>query len=280
MSVPWSEVARVGGVAVTMHDSIQVYDPRAAGAVAITGSHTGVPASTFGAAQGVIALIGNDAGGGKDAAGIAGLAALERYGVAVASVSHDSARIGDGRDTYDNGIISAVNRHAASVGVRPGMTTAEAGLLLATWQPPADRELPTADDAHHVEVYREGVPRIVALDSVSQLGPEFAEDIVFTGSHGGAVGGVGVKHRVAAAFFNDAGIGKDEAGVSRLPLLDRDGIPGATVDYLSAGIGFGAESYEHGVLSRVNQAAARLGLTVGMTSIDAGTLLVDALTRP
>ncbi len=280
MSVPWSEVARVDGVAVTVHDSIQVYDPRAAGAVAISGSHTGVPASTFGAAQGVIALIGNDAGGGKDDAGIAGLAALESYGVATAAVDHDSARIGDGRDTYENGIVSAVNRFAASVGVRPGMRASDAALLLATWRPPADRELPTADEAHHVEVFRGRTPRIVAIDSASQITPEFAEDIVFTGSHGGAVGGVGVRHRVGAAFFNDAGIGKDDAGTSRLPLLDRDGIPGATIDYLSACIGFGAESYEHGVLSRVNEAAERLGLTVGMPSPEAGRLLVEALARP
>ncbi len=279
MTAPWTEVARVGDVAVTLHDSIQVYDHRAKGAVAISGSHTGVPACLFGAAQGIIALIGNDAGGGKDAAGIAGLSALEPYGVAAASVSHESARIGDGRDTYDNGVISAVNRWAAAVGVERGMRVADAGLLLASWRPPLDRKLPPVEDGHHVEIHRSETPRIVAVDSASQISAEFVEDIVFTGSHGGAVGGVGVRHRVAAAFFNDAGVGRDDAGISRLPLLDRDGIPGATVSYLSACIGFGAETYGSGVLSRVNGAAAALGLAPGMTAASAGDVLAQVLAR-
>ena len=101
--------------------------------------------------------------------------------------------------------------------------------------------------------------------------------IVFTGSHGGAVGGVGVRHRVAAAVFNDAGGGKDEAGMSRLPLLDEMGIPAATVSNSSARIGFGDETYERGVLSAVNRTAEVLGVTVGMTSREAADLLVAAL---
>jgi hypothetical protein len=157
---------------------------------------------------------------------------------------------------------------------------ARAGLLLGTWRATADRELPSVEDGHHVEVHRNEAPRIIAVDSASQITPEFAEDIVFTGSHGGAVGGVGVRHRVAAAFFNDAGVGKDEAGISRLPLLDRDGIPGATVSYLSARIGFGAETYENGVLSRVNDVAAELGLAPGMAAASAGAVLAQALARP
>jgi hypothetical protein len=66
----------------------------------------------------------------------------------------------------------------------------------------------------------------------------------------GAAGGVGVKAPVAAAFFNDAGVGKDEAGLSRLPLLDRMGIPGMTVSSDSARIGFGDETYRRGSCRR------------------------------
>jgi len=78
---------------------------------------------------------------------------------------------------------------------------------------------------------------------------------------------------VRAAFYNDAGIGIDEAGVSRLPALEARGIPAATVSAQSARIGDARSTYEDGVLSRVNAQAAALGLAPGMTARDAVALL-------
>ena len=52
------------------------------------------------------------------------------------------------------------------------------------------------------------------------------------GSHGGLVADqphLAIRVAAAAAFFNDAGIGKDGAGVTRLPALDARGIAAATV---------------------------------------------------
>ena len=76
-----------------------------------------------------------------------------------------------------------------------------------------------------------------------------------------------------AAFYNDAGIGIDEAGVSRLPALDARGIPAATVAVSSARIGDARSTYEDGIVSRVNALAAVLGLAPGMTARDAVALL-------
>ena len=66
-------------------------------------------------------------------------------------------------------------------------------------------------------------PQVWALDSASLVVPEHHGAIVLTGSHGGLLGGrpeTALKYDVRAAFYNDAGIGIDEAGVSRLPALD------------------------------------------------------------
>jgi hypothetical protein len=64
----------------------------------------------------------NDAGGGKDDAGIAGLALLGTVSVPALAVAHTSARIGDAADTWACGVLSAVNQTASAAGVQPGMS--------------------------------------------------------------------------------------------------------------------------------------------------------------
>ena len=86
-----------------------------------------------------------------------------------------------------------------------------------------------------------------------------------------------LKYDVSAAFYNDAGIGIDEAGVSRLPALDRRGIAAATVSAASARIGAARSTYEDGILSRVNARAAAFGLAPGMTTRTAIEILRRAL---
>jgi hypothetical protein len=56
---------------------------------------------------------------------------------------------------------------------------------------------------------------------------------------------------VFAAFFNDAGGGKEEAGFARLPLLDaRDIARGHRLDLQRAHRRTGRSTYDTGVLSR------------------------------
>ncbi|MBC8022923.1 MAG: hypothetical protein H7Y14_07375, partial [Burkholderiales bacterium] len=72
-----------------------------------------------------------------------------------------------------------------------------------------------------------------------------------------------------AAFFNDAGGGKDGAGFGRLPALDERGIATATVSNNTARIGDGRSTYETGVVSRLNETALRLELREGMSAREA-----------
>jgi hypothetical protein len=106
-----------------------------------------------------------------------------------------------------------------------------------------------------------------ALDSASLVGADHVGAVVVTGSHGGLLGGrpdTALKADALAALFNDAGIGMDEAGVTRLPALDNRGIAAGTVAASSARIGDARSTYEDGILTRVNQLAARLGIAPGM----------------
>ena len=108
----------------------------AAGKVLVGGSHEGIVSAWFAAQSGARAVILHDAGVGKDASGIAGLAWLEKLGMAAAAVSHTSARIGDGADVLANGLISHANAHARALGVVAGMPCKDAAVRLARAQPP------------------------------------------------------------------------------------------------------------------------------------------------
>ena len=72
-----------------------------------------------------------------------------------------------------------------------------------------------------------------------------------------------------AVFFNDAGIGKDEAGVAALAMLEAKGVPSCAVSHESGRIGDAADMWQHGLISRVNGAATRHGAHTGMTVQDA-----------
>ena len=110
-------------------------------------------------------------------------------------------------------------------------------------------------------------PAAWAFDSASLVGAKHVGTVVVTGSHGGLLGGkpdTALKYDALAALFNDAGIGIDEAGVTRLPALDARGIAAGTVTAASARIGDAHSTYEDGILSRVNARAAAIGLAPGM----------------
>src|SRR5206468_10130075 len=133
-------------------------------------------------AAGAKGVILNDAGRGKDNAGVSGLAAVEPYGVAAATVSYRSARIGSGTDTWQSGVVSAVNRWASEAGVRAGLPAADAARLLAAWTAPGNRDRPTTPADRPPRVIAEGPPRIVALDSASMVDQSCVGVIVVTGS--------------------------------------------------------------------------------------------------
>jgi hypothetical protein len=93
-----------------------------------------------------------------------------------------------------------------------------------------------------------------------------AAQIIVTSSHGGLVGAapaMALRAEGFAAVFTDAGIGIEEAGTTRLPALPARGIAAFTVPAESARIGEAASSFRDGVISRVNETAARLGTRGG-----------------
>ncbi len=107
-------------------DSITEAVGDGAGDVVVSGSHGGVSAARFAIQAAVRVAVFNDAGVGRDGAGIAGLALLQAAGIAGCTVSHDSARIGEARSTLDDGVISHANPRAEALG-------AKAGLRLRDW---------------------------------------------------------------------------------------------------------------------------------------------------
>jgi hypothetical protein len=113
---------------------------------------------------------------------------------------------------------------------------------------------------------RRAAPGVLLLDSITQLVPGDAGAVVVSGSHGGissAQYALAVPLRLVV--FNDAGIGKDDAGVAALALLQQAGRAALAVAHTSARIGDAQDHWDHGVVSRVNAAAAGLGLCAGQT---------------
>lgn len=106
--------------------------------------------------------------------------------------------------------------------------------------------------------------RVMAMDSITMVTLEDAGAIVVSGSHGGASSGAyALEVPLRAAFFNDAGIGKDEAGVVALQMLQSSGVAAGTVSHRSARIGDARDCWENGVISRCNAAARALGIEPG-----------------
>lgn len=105
-------------------DSASMIVPSDSGSIVLTGSHGGLvggrrdralKAATF-------AAVFNDAGGGADGSGYGRLPVLASRLIPAATVATASARIGEGWSTYVDGVVSAVNQPAESLGARVNMT--------------------------------------------------------------------------------------------------------------------------------------------------------------
>jgi hypothetical protein len=95
------------------------------GLVLFSGSHGGTSAARFALECRPRLVLFNDAGGGRDDAGVAGLELLQRAGIAAAAVAHASARIGEARSTYLDGCVSRANALAGALGAMPGRRVCE-----------------------------------------------------------------------------------------------------------------------------------------------------------
>ena len=253
---------------IVLADSVNYLDEAARANVVIASSHGGIYAAYKAAASGARAVILNDAGVGREDAGIACLEYCENIGMAAAVVSHTSARIGEAADMLHRGIISHANGLAKDTGCTPGLKCSQAAIYLKK------APLPTGTPPMYEEVrfvISETPPKIICIDSASLVKKEDAGQVVVTGSHGGLIGGQREKAfnvQALVTVFNDAGVGIDQAGIGRFEPLDESGIAAVTAAHTSARIGDSRSTYYEGVISYANERAEALGATAGLAVKD------------
>jgi len=248
---------------VVLADTVTALGEMHRGAVLVSGSHGGIVAAHYALAAHVRAAIFNDAGIGRDGAGVAGLGWLEGYGVAAAALAHTSARVADGRQAWSCGVVSRANAAAAAVGVAVGMSCREAAQRLLAAPRVELAPQPYAEGRYRLSAW----PEVWGLDSVGQVRAEDRGRMLVIGSHCELHGGApesALPVPARAAFFHDAGLGQCADACTRLPELARRGIPAGAVDYRSARIGDARSLWETGVLSAVNAPARTAGWVVGM----------------
>jgi len=260
-------------------DSITDASEADVGKVALSGSHGGLYPAAVASQARVRAVVFNDAGIGMDGAGVKGVEALAGVGMAAASVDCFSARIGSTDDMLASGIISFVNTCAAKAGVSIGMNVIDALLALTDAAPPTEL-LPAVPEARwELSGVSQG-EKVLCVDSASLVEPVDGDRIIVTGSHGGLIRGDPARALKAAAklaVFNDAGVGKDEIGLSRLPALEVVGVAAVTVSHNSALIGSAQSSVDTGVVSYTNELAAHAGFSVGESLMNALADCADSL---
>ena len=245
--------------------SVTKLGPEHVDQVLIGGSHGGIYAGYLAARAGARAIILNDAGGGLDGAGYASMAYLDGLGRPGATVSHDSARIGDGEDMARRGVISHVNRTAAALGCAVGQTAMACAEAMRAAPAPMG-EVPSYEEARFLFSDEGENPQIWGVDSASLLRVEDVGQVVLTASHGALLGGEAasaVKYDVLACAYNDAGVGIDNIGISRLPALDQRKIAAVTVDCHTARIGDVRSMWQGGLISHLNETAHKLGVAAG-----------------
>jgi hypothetical protein len=115
-----------------------------------------------------------------------------------------------------------------------------------------------------------GSRQVVLMDSIAYADADNIGQIVVAGSHGGSSSArYAIDNPLEMCFLNDAGVGKDNAGIASLAMFDELGRAGATYDSNSARIGDAVDAWECGVVSHVNRTAAGLGFKTGERVADA-----------
>jgi hypothetical protein len=268
-----------------MSDEVRIYTASSSatasaecrGHVLISGSYGGEYNAYHAGRWGLRGVVLNDAGVGKNGAGIRGLPYLDRVGLPAATADARTCHIGDAEHMLEFGLVSFVNQAAAGMGCRAGDSVRSCAQRMCTG-PVVEAAMPPVHGGKRYLISEaEGEPRVVCLDAAPMLESSDEGNIVITGSHAalfrGKPDGV-IKPNVRAIFFSDAGVGLDEAGIARLPTLDERGIAAGTASADSAEIGNSRSIYQEGVLSHVNETAIALGGTPGMSISDFVAVLV------
>lgn len=236
------------------------------GHVIVSGSYGGEYNAFHAAKWGIRGVVLNDAGIGKDRAGIRGLDYLDRVGLPAATADCMTCHIADGDHMLAHGRISHVNRSAEALGCAVGQSVRDCAQRMGAG-PIVEGDLPPISGGKRYLIRHEpGEPPVICLDAAPMLEPGDAGAIAVTGSHAALFRGQPddvIKPQVHAIFFSDGGIGLDGAGVWRLPELDRRSIPAGAISATTGPIGDSRAIYVDGVLSHVNETAKSLGAAPG-----------------
>ena len=119
--------------------------------------------------------------------------------------------------------------------------------------------------------------KIVVANSVTKIGPECVNRVIIGGSHGGIYATyLAVREKVRGVILNDAGFAKNNSGVAGGDYCQELGIPYAAIDTLSCCIGNAESHVNDGIVSFINLEAKNLGVTIGMTALEAAYKLCKA----
>ena len=254
---------------VVIMDSAAALTPEEKGQIVVAGSHGSEFAARYIVRFQPFGIILNDAGRGKNDAGISGLPVFQAMNILAATVDCMSARIGEGEDTYNNGRISALNQKAGEAGVAIGIPVREAARMMFT----AQKEAATVSGTSIVFENESG--RIFLADTISYLNEDHSGAVVVSGSHCAHTTYHFAKDfGLKGIFLNDAGHGKDNQGISGLPLYQQGGIPAGAVDCMSARIGDARDAWESGIVSAINELAGDCGVKEGMRVQEAAKKLI------
>lgn len=141
--------------------------------------------------------------------------------------------------------------------------------------------------SHDPRIVQTPQGRILVFDSATYVegyvaaSPLTAGDVVVNASYSGVLcARMVMSARPKAVIGLDCAIGKDGAGIAGLWYYEALGVPAAAVDVMTAEMGNGADLYENGVLSRVNDAAQALGIEPGMSASEAAQYLQTGEKKP
>ncbi|MEJ0067823.1 MAG: hypothetical protein WDO24_02745 [Pseudomonadota bacterium] len=246
------------------------------GHVVVSGSYGGNYNAYNAAKHQVRAVIMNDAGRGKNDAGICGLAYLDRIGPRRSDRGCDDVPYrrrrrhpGAWRDQpcQPDGRLARLHARAE----RPGLRRADARGEAGTRRAAADRRRQPRHDPRQSGRAQGGVRRFGGHDQAGGRRPDRRDRLARGLVSEPANNEIAPVH---AVFFSDAGGGKDGAGYARLADLERRRIPAATVSADSAPIGDSRAIHDDGIISHVNEMAAAAGAQVGMKLRDFIAVLI------
>jgi uncharacterized protein YunC (DUF1805 family) len=276
---------------IVLLDSLGDLQPHNTSPILVCGSHCGGNRDLARQVKycHVKAVFLNNAGIGKNQAGIRGLIHYEAENVLACAVDHNSAEIGIARDTWESGIISHTSTQAEEAGIQIGDAVKEAvAKIINLINLPSstqknknfesvinekEENSSKVDLKKQIQTQIDGVT-ITVTDSITFLNESNTGDIVVCGSHGGlSAGHYAQKHRVKAVFFNDAGIGKNNAGIKSLESLSDAGILACTVDCMSAEIFNGQDVLDNGIITVCNPLAKTRNIKEKMTVKEAIKLI-------